>query len=63
MSIISETKNELINERKSDITTRKIIGLSGRKESGKSELSTICKDYGFEVINFAGAMKLLLANY
>ena len=42
---------------------QKIIGLSGRKQSGKSELSNVCLEFGFEIYNFAGALKLLLANY
>ena len=48
---------------KDDTMKRKIIAFAGRKESGKSELSNICKEFGFEVYNFAGALKSLVSEY
>ena len=40
-----------------------IIALSGRKQSGKTELSNICRKNGFVVISFATALKTIVANY
>lgn len=37
-----------------------VIGLSGRKRSGKSELSKICKNNGFKILSFAGELKDLI---
>lgn len=37
-----------------------IFSFSGRKQSGKTELSKICKEYGYEIINFADPMKNLI---
>lgn len=40
-----------------------IISLSGRKKSGKSELSKVLvKDYGFEVLHFADALKNMMCH-
>lgn len=39
-----------------------IIGLAGRKESGKSELAKICNKYGYETLSFATPLKNLIAN-
>ena len=38
----------------------KIFSFSGRKQSGKTELTKICKEYGYETINFADPMKELI---
>lgn len=38
-----------------------IIGIGGRKESGKTELSKICKKHGFEIVSFANPLKSLIA--
>lgn len=40
----------------------KLIGLAGRKESGKSELASICNKYGYETLSFATPLKTLIAN-
>ena len=40
----------------------KIIGLAGRKESGKTELAKICEENGYEVLSFATPLKTLVAN-
>ena len=40
----------------------KLIGLAGRKESGKSELASICVKYGYEILSFATPLKTLIAN-
>lgn len=40
---------------------QKIIGFCGRKESGKSVLANICKDYGYEVTRFAEPLKQLVS--
>lgn len=37
-----------------------VIGLCGRKSSGKSELSNVCKEYGFVILHFADALKNLV---
>lgn len=37
-----------------------IISLSGRKQSGKTELTNICEKYGFKIINFADELKILI---
>lgn len=39
-----------------------IIGLAGRKESGKTELALICNEYGYKTISFATPLKTLIAN-
>ena len=41
---------------------RNIIGICGRKESGKSVIGSVCKEYGYEVIRFAEPLKLLISN-
>lgn len=41
---------------------RIIIGLGGRKESGKSALSKVCKEYGYEVVRFAEPLKQLVSS-
>lgn len=41
---------------------QKIIGFCGRKESGKSVLAKVCKDYGYEVTRFAEPLKQLISN-
>lgn len=51
------------DEQKNDTMPRRIIALAGRKEAGKSELSAICEEFGFEICNFAGAMKSLVSEY
>ena len=40
----------------------KLIGLAGRKESGKTELAKICNNYGYKTISFALPLKTLIAN-
>ena len=37
-----------------------LIGLSGRKQSGKTELANVLKEYGYQVINFADQLKDLV---
>lgn len=39
-----------------------IIGLAGRKESGKTELAKICQKYGYEIFSFATPLKKMIAN-
>lgn len=40
----------------------KIICFSGRKRSGKTELSKICTNYGYNIINFADNLKKMVCN-
>lgn len=37
-----------------------IFSFSGRKQSGKTELTKICKEYGYEILNFADPMKNMI---
>lgn len=39
-----------------------IIGLAGRKESGKTELAKVCQKYGYEIFSFATPLKKMIAN-
>lgn len=39
-----------------------VIGLCGRKKSGKSELAKICKEKGFVILHFADALKNLVCS-
>ena len=39
-----------------------IIGLAGRKGEGKTELAKICVSKGYTLLNFASALKELIAN-
>jgi len=38
----------------------KLFSFSGRKRCGKTELAKICKEYGYEILNFADPMKNLI---
>lgn len=40
----------------------KIFSFSGRKQSGKTELTKVCKNYGYEIINFADPMKNMICS-
>lgn len=38
----------------------KVLSFSGRKHSGKTELANVSREFGYQVINFADAMKELV---
>ena len=40
---------------------RTIIGVCGRKESGKSVIGSVCRQYGYHVIRFAEPLKRLIS--